>query len=214
MRSSTKLGTSEKICGLKITSFARPIVWNVVVFSRKRLHLLAPEMSSPSSFMLAAELRSFLAFPVAGVELHSRKTDRCRQELQCLSDDSRLFSVVLTINLCRYVYYILIYGIVWKLNHTNRCALCMSILDLTSSRGARSRSRSGLSETVWISECEKEGGWGWKDESPFFVAPRAVPINSPLHFHRLSSFHPSEFEWTDIYLHVKEGRVLMGIRST
>ena len=67
------------------------------------------------SFMLAAELRSFLAFPVAGVELHSRKTDRCRQELQCLSDDSRRLSVVLTINLMsslsRYVY-ILIYGIV------------------------------------------------------------------------------------------------------
>ena len=169
----------------------------------------------PPSFMLAAD-RFFLAFPVAGVELHSRKTDRCRQELQCLSDDSRRLSVVLTINLMsslsRYVY-ILIYGIVWKLNHINRSATYKSILDLTSSRGARSRSRSGLSETVWISECEQEGGWGWRDESPFFVAPLSCP-------HKFSIAFPSPLQFPSLpirvnrHLHVKGGRVLMGIRST
>ena len=97
----------------------------------------------PSSFMLA--------FPVAGVELHSRKTDRCRQELQCLSDDSLephdQLHCSAYVNPYIHVDCLVIQGDSVDRQcvcHINRSALSMSILDLTSSsRGApRSRSRS------------------------------------------------------------------------
>ena len=108
---------------------------------------LTPRSRDVVSFDPPSCWRFFLAFPVAGVELHSRKTDRCRQELQCLSDDSLephdQLHCSAYVNPYLHVDCLVIQGDSVDRQyvcHINRSALSMSILDLTSSRCARSRS--------------------------------------------------------------------------
>ena len=71
----------KKIFGNNLTTFFRPLRSSCGLLPKEASLTRSRDVVSfapPSGFLLAAADRFFLAFPVAGVELHSRKTDRRR----------------------------------------------------------------------------------------------------------------------------------------